>query len=121
MYADLRAPHGRDIPIEIQTVRLATDDEIDLWQSHKRMLGEEAVSQLKAGNRGPRIATATRRRASVCICTIACGTGKGAARMIVLRNRNIERDFLERTTNKMLGTVLHELAHMVFFGKTNLH
>ena len=51
LYADLRAKHGRDIPIEIQTVRLATDAEIDLWQFHQRMLREDAVSQLKAGDR----------------------------------------------------------------------
>ena len=31
--------------------------------------------------------------------------------VIVLGNLNIERDFLERTYNKMLGTTLHELAH----------
>lgn len=31
--------------------------------------------------------------------------------VIVLGHLNIERDFPTRTTNKMLGTVLHELAH----------
>ncbi|GAA4446116.1 DUF4314 domain-containing protein [Novipirellula rosea] len=51
LYADLRAKHGRDIPIEIRTVRLATDDEIDLWQFHQRVLGEETVSRLKMGDR----------------------------------------------------------------------
>ena len=51
LYADLRAKHGRDIPIEIRTVHLARDAEIDLWQFHQRMLREDAVSQLKAGDR----------------------------------------------------------------------
>lgn len=40
LYADLRAKHGRDIPIEIRTVRLASDAEIDLWQFHQRMEGQ---------------------------------------------------------------------------------
>ncbi|QDT07706.1 hypothetical protein K227x_61340 [Rubripirellula lacrimiformis] len=31
LYADLRAKHGRDIPIKIRTVRRATDAVIDLW------------------------------------------------------------------------------------------
>ncbi len=51
LYADLRAKHGRDIPIEIRTVRLATDAEIDLWQFHQRMLREDTLSRLKAGDR----------------------------------------------------------------------
>ncbi|WP_146439833.1 hypothetical protein [Crateriforma conspicua] len=33
--------------------------------------------------------------------------------VIVLGNLNIERDFPERTYNKMLGTTLHELAHVL--------
>lgn len=33
--------------------------------------------------------------------------------VIVLGNLNIERDFPERTYNKMLGTTLHELAHIL--------
>lgn len=32
--------------------------------------------------------------------------------VIVLGNLNIERDFPKRTYNKMLGTTLHELAHI---------
>lgn len=31
--------------------------------------------------------------------------------VIVLGHLNIERDFPTRTVNKMLGTILHELAH----------
>lgn len=42
LYTDLRERFGRDIPIEIKTVRPATDAEIDLWQFHQRMLREEA-------------------------------------------------------------------------------
>lgn len=38
---------------------------------------------------------------------------EGRGPVIVLGNRNIERDFPERTPNKMLGTVLHELAHIL--------
>jgi hypothetical protein len=37
LYADLRAKYGRDIPIEIRTVRLADEAEIDLWKFHQRM------------------------------------------------------------------------------------
>lgn len=33
--------------------------------------------------------------------------------VIVLGNLNIERDFPERTYNKMLGTTLYELAHIL--------
>lgn len=33
--------------------------------------------------------------------------------VIVLGNLNIERDFPKRTYNKMLGTTLHELAHIL--------
>ncbi|TWU32289.1 hypothetical protein [Novipirellula artificiosorum] len=40
LYADLRAKHGQDIPVEIQSVRLATDAEIDLWQFHQRITRE---------------------------------------------------------------------------------
>ena len=36
---------------------------------------------------------------------------EGRGPVIVLGNLNIERDFPERTYNKMLGTTLHELAH----------
>ncbi|QDV58695.1 hypothetical protein [Rosistilla oblonga] len=41
LYADLRAKHGRDIPIEIRTVRLANQAEIDLWNFHRRMEGQQ--------------------------------------------------------------------------------
>lgn len=45
LYADMRAKHGRDIPIDIKTIRLATDAEIDLWQFHQRMLRENGDDQ----------------------------------------------------------------------------
>ncbi len=51
LYADLRAKHGRDIPIEIRTVRLADEAEIDLWIFHQRMIRENEPSQLKPGDR----------------------------------------------------------------------
>lgn len=31
LYADVRERLGKDVPIEIRTVREATQDEIDLW------------------------------------------------------------------------------------------
>ena len=42
LYADLRERLGRDVPIEIRTVREATADEIDLWTWHHDMLKAEA-------------------------------------------------------------------------------
>lgn len=41
LYADLRANLGREVPIEIHTVRPATDDEIQLWQWHHEMVARE--------------------------------------------------------------------------------
>ena len=38
LYADVRERHGKDVPIEIRTVREATQDEIDLWNWHHKML-----------------------------------------------------------------------------------
>ena len=38
MYADVRERLGKDVPIEIRTVRPATDDEIDLWKWHHEMV-----------------------------------------------------------------------------------
>lgn len=42
LYADLRERLGRDVPIEIRTVREATGDEIELWTWHHNMLKAEA-------------------------------------------------------------------------------
>lgn len=43
LYADLRERLGRDVPIEIRTVRPATDDEIELWRWHHEMLARRLV------------------------------------------------------------------------------
>lgn len=42
MYADVRERLGKDVPIEIRTVREATQDEIDLWNWHHKMLEQES-------------------------------------------------------------------------------
>ena len=41
LYADLRERLGKDVPIEIRTVREATEDEIELWTWHHEMLARE--------------------------------------------------------------------------------
>jgi len=41
LYADVRERLGKDVPIEIRTVRPATDDEIDLWKWHHEMVARE--------------------------------------------------------------------------------
>ena len=38
LYADLRERLGREVPVEIRTVRLATADEIELWRWHQEMV-----------------------------------------------------------------------------------
>lgn len=38
LYADVRRRLGREVLIEIHTVRLATKDEIELWKWHHEML-----------------------------------------------------------------------------------
>ncbi len=43
LYADLRERLGREVSIEIRTVRPATDDEIDLWKWHHEMVAREAA------------------------------------------------------------------------------
>ena len=42
LYADLRERLGREVPIEIRTVREATEDEIGNWTWHHDMLKAEA-------------------------------------------------------------------------------
>ena len=42
LYAELRERLGRDVPIEIRTIREATQDEIDLWNWHHKMLEQES-------------------------------------------------------------------------------
>ena len=41
LYADVRERLGNDVPIEIQTVREATQEEIQLWTWHHEMLARE--------------------------------------------------------------------------------
>ncbi len=41
LYADLRERLGREVPIEIRTIREATEDEIELWTWHHKMLNAE--------------------------------------------------------------------------------
>lgn len=41
LYADLRAKLGRDVPINICTVRPATEDEIELQRFHDEMVARE--------------------------------------------------------------------------------
>ena len=42
LYADLRAKYGKEVPVEIHTVRLATAEEIELWRWHHEMVAREA-------------------------------------------------------------------------------
>ena len=41
LYADLRERLGKDVPIEIRTVREATEDEIEMWIWHDETLTRE--------------------------------------------------------------------------------
>lgn len=41
LYADIRERLGKDVPIEIRTVRPATDDEVQLMNWHNEKLAEE--------------------------------------------------------------------------------
>jgi hypothetical protein len=43
LYADLREHFGREVPIEIHTVRPATNDEVQLWKWHHAMVVREAA------------------------------------------------------------------------------
>ncbi|MBX3452500.1 MAG: hypothetical protein KF777_23315 [Planctomycetaceae bacterium] len=47
LYADLRDRLGRDVPIEIRTIRPATTDEIELWRWHHETLAREAQWQAR--------------------------------------------------------------------------
>ena len=42
LYADVRERLGKDVPIDIRTIREATQDEIDLWNWHHKMLAAES-------------------------------------------------------------------------------
>ena len=43
LYADLRERLGKDVPINILTVRPATDSEIELQRFHDEMMAREAA------------------------------------------------------------------------------
>lgn len=43
LYADVRERLGREVPIEIRTVRPATDDEVRLMGWHNAMVAREAA------------------------------------------------------------------------------
>jgi hypothetical protein len=45
LYADLRERLGREVPIEIHTVRPATTDEIDMTKWHNEMMAREARNE----------------------------------------------------------------------------
>lgn len=45
LYADLRERLGKDVPINILTVRPATEREIELWRWHHEMLARETVNR----------------------------------------------------------------------------
>lgn len=47
LHAELRERLGRDIPIEIRTIRPATTDEIDMMKWHHEMLAREAEWQAR--------------------------------------------------------------------------
>jgi hypothetical protein len=41
LYADVRQRLGKEVPITIHTVRLATDDEIEFWREHQNSVARE--------------------------------------------------------------------------------
>ena len=45
LYADLRERLGKDVPINILTVRPATDSEIDLQRFHDEMMARETAKR----------------------------------------------------------------------------
>lgn len=45
LYADMRHRWGREVPIEIHTIRPATTDEIDMMKCHNEMMAREAEHQ----------------------------------------------------------------------------
>lgn len=45
LYADLRDRMGREVPIDIHTVRPASTDEIDMTKWHNEMVALEATNE----------------------------------------------------------------------------
>jgi hypothetical protein len=46
LYADVRERLGKEVPIEIRTIREATRDEIELWNWHHQMLAAEPMDRI---------------------------------------------------------------------------
>jgi len=46
LYADLRERLGKEVPINIRTVRPATEEEIDLQRFHDEMVAREAATRI---------------------------------------------------------------------------
>ena len=55
LYADVRAKLGREVPIEIRTVRPATSDEIDMVRTHERLVANEHRQQAAPVRVGDRL------------------------------------------------------------------
>lgn len=51
LYADLRERYGRDVPINILTIRHATESEIELWRWHHEMVARDSARQVPDQNR----------------------------------------------------------------------
>jgi hypothetical protein len=47
LYADIREREGWDVPITIQTVRPATEKEIELWDWHHARVAEEQARRTR--------------------------------------------------------------------------
>ena len=46
LYADVRERLGKEVPIEIRTIREATREEVELWNWHHQMLAEEPMDRI---------------------------------------------------------------------------
>ena len=46
LYADVRERLGKEVPIEIRTIREATREEIELWNWHHQMLAAESMDRI---------------------------------------------------------------------------
>jgi hypothetical protein len=47
LYADLRERLGKEVPINILTIRVATSDEIEMMKWHHEMLAREAAMKIR--------------------------------------------------------------------------
>ena len=55
LYADVRGKLGREVPIEIRTVRPANSDEIDMARTHERLVATERRQHAAPVRMGDRI------------------------------------------------------------------